>query len=39
MSDSLLKKEFKERDVQRVRNLVSKDYTAKTIRNRLRERS
>ena len=30
MSESLLKKEFKERDVQRVRNLVSKDYTAKT---------
>ena len=28
--ESLLKKEFKERDVQRVRNLVSKDYTAKT---------
>ena len=30
MSDSYLKKEFKERDVQRVRNLVNKDYTAKT---------
>jgi hypothetical protein len=30
MSDSLLKKEFKQRDVQRVRNLVNKDYTAKT---------
>jgi len=30
MSDSLLKKEFKQSDVQRVRNLVNKDYTAKT---------
>ena len=30
MSDSYLKKEFKESDVQRVRNLVNKDYTAKT---------
>jgi len=28
--ESLLKKEFKESDVQRVRNLVNKDYTAKT---------
>jgi hypothetical protein len=30
MSDSYLKKEFKEKDVQRVRNIVNKDYTAKT---------
>ena len=30
MSDSYLKKEFKESDVQRVRNIVNKDYTAKT---------
>mgnify|MGYP000594466308 CR=1 FL=1 len=30
MSESLLKKEFKQSDVQRVRNLVNKDYTAKT---------
>ena len=30
MSDSLLKKEFKKSDVQRVRNLVNKDYTAAT---------
>lgn len=30
MSESLLKKEFKESDVQRVRNLVNKDFTAKT---------
>jgi hypothetical protein len=29
-SESLLKKEFKEADVQRVRNLVNKDFTAKT---------
>lgn len=29
-NESLLKKEFKESDVQRVRNLVNKDYTAKT---------
>lgn len=28
--DSLLKKEFKKSDVQRVRNLVNKDFTAKT---------
>ena len=28
--DSVLKKEFKQEDVQRVRNLVNKDYTAKT---------
>jgi len=31
MSDNLLKKEFKERDVQRLRNLVSKNYTEKTV--------
>ena len=30
MSDSYLKKEFKEKDVQRVRNIVNKNYTAKT---------
>lgn len=30
MSDSYLKKEFKESDVQRVRNLVNKDYTSST---------
>ena len=30
MSESLLKKEFKESDVQRVRNLVNKDFTKKT---------
>lgn len=30
MSDSSLKKEFKREDVQRVRNLVNKDFTAKT---------
>lgn len=29
-NESLLKKEFKESDVQRVRNLVNKDFTAKT---------
>jgi len=30
MSESLLKKEFKSKDVHRVRNLVKKDYTNKT---------
>lgn len=30
MNESLLKKEFKESDVQRVRNLVNKDFAAKT---------
>ena len=30
MSESLLKKEFKKSDVQRVRNLVNKDFTAAT---------
>jgi len=30
MSDNVLKKEFKEHDVNRVRNLVKKDYGAKT---------
>lgn len=30
MSDNVLKKEFKQSDVQRVRNLVNKDFTAKT---------
>ena len=28
--DSVLKKEFKQSDVQRVRNIVNKDFTAKT---------
>lgn len=31
MSESMLKKEFKEKDVQRLRNLVTKKYGAKTI--------
>lgn len=30
MNESLLKKDFKESDVQRVRNLVNKDFTGKT---------
>ena len=30
MSESLLKKEFKESDIQRVRNIVNKDFTSKT---------
>ena len=30
MSESYLKKEFKESDVQRARNLINKDFTAKT---------
>lgn len=30
MGDSLLKKEFKQRDVNRARNLITKDFTAKT---------
>ena len=30
MSDSSLKKEFRREDVQRVRNIVNKDFTAKT---------
>lgn len=30
MGESLLKKEFKQSDVQRVRNLVNKDFTSKT---------
>jgi hypothetical protein len=30
MGDSLLKKEFKSKDVERVRNLVKKDFSAKT---------
>lgn len=29
--DSLLKKEFKSKDVERVRNLVNKDFSAKTV--------
>jgi hypothetical protein len=31
MSDNMLKREFRERDVQRMRNIIQKDYTAKTI--------
>ena len=31
MSESMLKREFKERDVQRMRNIITKDYTAKTV--------
>jgi ribosomal protein L44E len=31
MSDNVLKREFKERDVQRMRNIITKDYTAKTV--------
>ena len=30
MNESKLKKEFKESDVQRVRNIVNKDFTSKT---------
>jgi len=30
MSDSMLQREFRERDVQRMRNIITKDYTAKT---------
>ena len=30
MNESLLKKEFRQSDVERVRNLVNKDYTGKT---------
>lgn len=30
MNESLLKKEFKKKDIQRVRNLVNKDYTSST---------
>ena len=30
MSDSALKKEFNQADVQRIRNIVNKDYTSKT---------
>jgi len=31
MSDNMLKREFRERDVQRMRNIIQKDYTAKTV--------
>ena len=31
MSDNMLKREFKERDVQRMRNIIKKEYTAKTV--------
>ena len=30
MSDNMLKREFRERDVQRMRNIITKDYGAKT---------
>lgn len=30
MSESMLQREFRERDVQRMRNIITKDYTAKT---------
>lgn len=30
MSDNMLQREFRERDVQRMRNIIKKDYTAKT---------
>jgi len=30
MSDNMLKKEFNKRDVQRMRNIITKDYSAKT---------
>lgn len=30
MSDNMLKREFKTRDVQRMRNIITKDYSAKT---------
>lgn len=31
MSESQLQREFKERDVQRMRNIIKKEYTAKTV--------
>jgi len=31
MSDNMLKREFRDRDVQRMRNIITKDYTAKTV--------
>ena len=31
MGESLLKKEFKSRDVNRARNLVNKDFSAKNV--------
>lgn len=31
MSDNMLQREFKERDVQRMRNIIKKEYTAKTV--------
>lgn len=31
MEESQLKREFRERDVQRMRNIITKDYTAKTV--------
>jgi hypothetical protein len=31
MEESKLQREFKERDVQRMRNIITKDYTAKTV--------
>ena len=31
MEESQLKKEFSQRDVQRARNLIQKDYTSRTV--------
>jgi ribosomal protein L44E len=31
MSDNMLQREFRERDVQRMRNIIKKEYTAKTV--------
>ena len=31
MSDNMLKRVFREKDVQRMRNIITKDYTAKTV--------
>jgi hypothetical protein len=31
MGESLLKKEFKSKDVNRARNLITKDFSAKTV--------
>ena len=30
-NSSMMQREFKERDIQRMRNIIKKDYTAKTI--------
>jgi hypothetical protein len=31
MSDSMMQRQFKEKDVQRMRNIIKKDYSAKTV--------